>query len=241
MKKLLCLFTVLVFMVMPMLASADSYDNRYLRATDGISVFEFPGYNSQLIGSLEDGDYIYAKNYIYTMDGRTWIQIEYNGWDGYVSSNSFSYVDESIRPIKIPLITTGSMNIHVAPDINSYSNNTISTGVTVEVSTFFPSEDGRVWAEIEHNGSYGYISMRYLKPLYDSIPDLGVYMRVTGGSVNAHAFPAINSEVLGIVHQDDVLRAYYYTYASDGRIWAYCRTLSGEDVGYVSMKYLVRN
>lgn len=149
------------------------------------------------------------------------------------------YSDE-ICVSTITLRTTGKVNVRQWADIDSPSVDTIGSGELIEVDSFYPTDDGRIWAELRNDYGYvyGYVSMKYLEYAEKTnLPELAQYMLVTGASVNARKDANINAGINSTVHRGDVVEAEYYTHTSDGRIWA-ASYLDGEYIGFISCRYL---
>lgn len=141
----------------------------------------------------------------------------------------------------ICLRTTGDVNVRQWADIESPSVAVISAGVLIRADSFYPTDDGRIWAELrnDYGTVQGYISMKYWEYAEEAtqLPALARYMRVTGGSVNARTEANISASVRTTVHLGDVIEAEYFVHTSDGRMWA-ASYLNGEYLGYISCKYL---
>lgn len=148
--------------------------------------------------------------------------------------------EEEIVVSPILLRTTGKVNIRQWADIESPSVGTIDSNELIVADTFYPTDDGRIWAELRNDYGYvqGYISMKYWEYAEETnLPELAQYMVVTGGSVNARIDANINAHINTTVHSGDVIEAEYFTHTSDGRIWA-ASYLNGEYLGFISCRYL---
>lgn len=148
--------------------------------------------------------------------------------------------EEEITISPILLRTTGKVNIRQWADIKSPSVGTIDSNELIEADTFYPTEDGRIWAELRNDYGYvkGYVSMKYWEYAEETeLPELAQYMVVTGGSVYARNEANINASVKTVAHRGDVIEVVYFMHTSDGRIWA-SSYLDGEYLGFISCRYL---
>lgn len=148
--------------------------------------------------------------------------------------------EEVIVVSPILLRTTGKVNIRQWADIESPSVGIIDSNELIETDTFYPTDDGRIWAELRNDYGYvkGYVSMKYWEYAEETnLPELAQYMVVAGGSVNARIDANINAHINKTVHSGDVIEAEYFTHTSDGRIWA-ASYLNGEYLGFISCRYL---
>lgn len=151
-----------------------------------------------------------------------------------------NYEEKEAVVSPITLRTTDKAIARQWADVNSLPTGTIDSGKFVTVDSFYPTDDGNVWAELRNSCGYvyGYISMKYLEYAEETYhPALAQYMTVTGGKVNARTSANVNADINTIAHSGDVVEVEYYTHTSDGRIWA-ASYLDGEYLGFISCRYL---
>ena len=117
---------------------------------------------------------------------------------------------------------------------------TLLKGESVEVTCFYPDAES-VWGEIRYDNpdfKYGYIDA---KDLYFSDGrqfKFAEYMEVTGNTVNIREYGNIQAEPCGMLYKGDIVYVDKFVPTSDGRIWACCRNVEDEYIGWVSMRYL---
>lgn len=212
--------------------------------TGKVNVREFPDINADIIGVVDMDTIVYPLNFVYTDDGRTWVHVIWNGEDGYISDKFLEWNEEEyvyVYTTSVPMITTGSVNMRVWATIDGPIFGTLSKGSRVDVYGFYPSEDGRVWAEIIINNpeyTFAYISTKYLDFVDEGIwPNLEGHMVVSGGNVNIRENASVESKSVGILYEGDTVEVSYYIPTTDGRIWAMLLE-DGREIGFVSVKYL---
>ena len=234
MKKLISL--VLVVLV------CSTADAEIMLTTGKCNIRRGPDIDSKVIGTIDAGEYIDVVDYFESEDGRYWAKTYCrtpNGGEifGYVSDKNLEYTDELDFGC-VEMITTGDVNVRLWADIDGPINAVYPKDTYVYPEAFYPTDDGRVWAQIDIGGYYGkaFISTKYLKFTNSSL-ELQQYMRVTGESVNVRREPSIYSHIQGYLHYGDVVEVVYYEVMYDGCIWAYV-IHDNEEVDCVSVKYL---
>lgn len=247
-KKLATLFVIVLAIAsitIPALA-CEECGNYYMVTTGNVNVRANPDINAKVIGWLSEGECIEPLNFICTYDGRTWVQVDWNGRDGYISDKYLTYVyneedyDEGAIRTSILMRTTGNVNVREWASIDSWVVTTIKRGTYVDAWMFYTSSDGRVWAEILNDDGtvLGYISTRYLTFIDNGLwTELARYMTINGGRVNVRSYASINAEDIGTVHKGDAFEVEYFIPTVDGRIWACC-VQDDEYIGFISCKYL---
>lgn len=212
----------------------------WMVATGDVNIRIAPDINAKVIGWYPEGTTVYPLNYYYTRDGRTWVQILYNGQYAYISDKYLERLDTDwlVYNTSIRMRITGSrVNVREQPDIDSDVLAVYRKNVEVDAWTFYCSDDGRIWAEVElEDGTRGYISMLYLQAI-DKMPELATSMMISGRTVNVREYPDINSEILEVLGRGTVLDIAYFIPTEDGRIWAACYK-DDAYVGFVSVLYL---
>ena len=86
-KKLAMLFVIvfaLISVCIPTLA-CEECGNYYMVTTGNVNVRANPDINAKVIGWVSEGEYVEPLNFICTYDGRTWVQVDWDGRDGYIS------------------------------------------------------------------------------------------------------------------------------------------------------------
>lgn len=247
-KKLAMLFVIVLAIssfAVPVLA-CEECGSYYMVTTGNVNVRSNPDINAKVIGWLSEGECIEPLNFICTYDGRTWVQVDWNGRDGYISDKYLTYVydeedyDEGAIRTSILMRTTGNVNVREWASIDSRVVTTVKRGTYVDAWMFYTSSDGRVWAEIlnDEGTVLGYISTRYLTFIDEGLwTELARYMTINGGRVNVRSYASINAEDIGTVHRGDVFEVEYFIPTVDGRIWACCMQ-DDEYIGFISCKYL---
>lgn len=247
-KKLAMLFVIVLAIssfAVPVLA-CEECGSYYMVTTGNVNVRSNPDINAKVIGWLSEGECIEPLNFICTYDGRTWVQVDWNGRDGYISDKYLTYVyneedyDEGAIRTSILMRTTGNVNVREWASIDSQVVTTVKRGTYVDAWMFYTSSDGRVWAEIlnDEGTVLGYISTRYLTFIDEGLwTELARYMTINGGRVNVRSYASINAEDIGTVHRGDVFEVEYFIPTVDGRIWACCMQ-DDEYIGFISCKYL---
>ena len=247
-KKLAMLFVIvfaLISVCIPTLA-CEECGNYYMVTTGNVNVRANPDINAKVIGWVSKGEYVEPLNFICTYDGRTWVQVDWGGRDGYISDKYLTYAfddddyDEGAIRTSVLMVTTGNVNVREWVSIDSKVVTTIKCGTYVDVWMYYTSSDGRVWAEILNDDGtvFGYISTKYLNFIDEGLwTNLARYMKVSGGRVNVRSYASINAEDIGTVHKGDVFEVEYFIPTADGRIWACCMQ-DDEYVGFISCKYL---
>lgn len=245
MKKLVSVFMVLMIIIMSVSTVAFASNGDTMVTTGNVNIRANPDINANVIGWLAEGVEISPTNFIYTYDGRIWVQIEYKGKDGYISEKNLDWVyDEDelenvVYNMPIAMVTTGNVNVREWASMDAPVYTYFEKGKQIEAWGFYVSGDGRIWAELELDiGVYGYVSMKYLAPVVE-MAEIARFMVVNGGRVNVREIPNIESRDIGTITYGTEVEVEYFIPTDDGRIWASCYdNNTGEYLGFVSCMYL---
>ena len=71
--------------------------------TGNVNVRANPDINAKVIGWVSEGEYVEPLNFICTYDGRTWVQVDWGGRDGYISDKYLTYAFDMMTTMKVPL------------------------------------------------------------------------------------------------------------------------------------------
>lgn len=233
MKKL-AIITLVFTLIFSFFCVAFAEEANCLVTTGKVNVRELPDIDAKIIGNLDEGVTVHPINRISTYDGRTWVQVEWNGKDGYISDKYLEGdYEDVIYNVSVQMITTGDVNVRVDYSMDAKIRCVIEEGTIVDVWTFYSSDDGRIWAEIEtDDGECGYISNKYLDFVEDG-PMLKRNMLVKGDVVLVRANASLDAEVVNTVNGRDVVTVHMYLPTDDGLIWALC-SMDGEEIGFIS-------
>ncbi len=157
-KKVLLLMTLFLIL---MVSSAFAVDYGMV-TTDVLNFRAGPGTNHQVIGQLRRGEVIR----IIGNGGNNWVQVVYNGQEGYVSLAYLSVrtVDETTdrgnvdRSGQAGYVTASALNLRKEPSVESEVLKILGNHQQIQVV-----EDlGNGWSQIQSDGETGYVSNEYI-------------------------------------------------------------------------------
>lgn len=121
------------------------------------------------------------------------------------------------------------VNVRSEPDINSEDVGTIEGGTRLNVTDFYYTEDGRIWAEIWYHG-VAYVSMKYMQP----VPEKSFfYLPVRAG---VYSESSSDGELIGEFYEDQLILVEKIYTNEEGEFWAVVR--ANEQLGYLPFRYL---
>ena len=115
------------------------------------------------------------------------------------------------------------VNVRSEPDINSEDVGTIEGGTRLNVTDFYYTEDGRIWAEIWYHG-VAYVSMKYMQP----VPE-GSYFYLPFSTM-VFSKPSFDSKKFAEFSEDQLILVEGIV-ANEGSFWA--KVLADGQYGYV--------
>ena len=131
---------------------------------EGLNVRKGPSTQYESIGSV-------SKGYIFEAVGKSgsWYQVNYNGQNAYISGN-LKYVEPTVineyETLEIGTTTTG-LNVRSGESTAYEKIGYLAKGSKVEII----KQASSGWYKIKYNGSYGYISNKYVSLNSNSSPD----------------------------------------------------------------------
>ncbi len=187
MKKLISVFLVLAFAMLPCIAFAcecectcsnctcyveePTISPILLRTTGNVNIRQYADINSKSVGSLNKGVTFESDTFYATTDGRVWARIydEYGYIRGYVSMKYWECIDGTEIPDLAYYMTVTGESVHVREwaSINA-DVCAIAHENDVFVADYYThTSDGRIWATCfseTYDEFIGYISCKYLEP-----------------------------------------------------------------------------
>ncbi|MEG0181722.1 MAG: cell wall-binding repeat-containing protein [Peptostreptococcaceae bacterium] len=129
----------------------------YVTNTDKVNVRNRPSIEGTSIGSINRGEEVEYKEILES----GWVKISYNGSDAYVSGSYLStkHPDDNTETIRIKYVNSQEgLKVRQGPSTGDNSIGNLNHKSKVEVVEMY----GTGWAKIKYNGSYGYVSGKYL-------------------------------------------------------------------------------
>ncbi len=214
------------------LTTVSSSKTRYCTASS-LNVRKKASTSSSVIGSLSYGE---RCQVVSTTNG--WSKIKYNGSYGYVSSdylskNKPSGSSSNTSQVKTRYCTASSLNIRKKATTSSSVIGSLSYGKSCKVVS---TSNG--WSKIKYNGSYGYVSSKYLsktKPSGSSSGNSSTKTRYcTASSLNVRRRASTSSDIIGSLSYGESCKVI-----STSNHWSKIKYNSS--TGYVSSDYLSKN
>lgn len=138
--------------------------------SDILYVRSGPGTNYSKLGYLNSGKTFNVKGKAQDSSGVWWYTFDYNGKTGYVSSKyvkttTSSGTTETPQTSSGTVVNTGSdpLNIRKGPGTNYSVIGSLKLGNTFNIVASAKDSSGTVWYKLTYNGSYGYVSSKYVK------------------------------------------------------------------------------
>ena len=124
-------------------------------------------------------------------------------------------------------------NVRCEPDIDSDIIAVIQGGTTIDVfGLYYSYKDGRIWAEIWHNGEYGYVSMKYL----NALPEGSFFYLPTDTEVSKYT--GYTSSIMAEFSGDQLISvAEIVLDSKSNTYWA--KVLADGKFGYIPMEALL--
>ena len=142
-------------------------------------------------------------------------------------------------------VTGQTVNVRVAPNIDSQSIGIAREGMRFYVFNKIHTKDGRTWCQVEWNGNDAYISEMYLKDCDeeetcddsndDNYLELSEFI-VTSNTL-VRAWTDMNADSLGLISKGTHVFGNMLYPADDGRVWLEIEMTNGE-YGYISTREL---
>jgi len=118
-------------------------------------------------------------------------------------------------------------NVRSRPDIDSRVVGDLSEGTQINVTDFYYTEDGRIWAEIWYKDNYAYVSVKYLEVL----PDEGSYFYLPYETEVFKSPDGDSRKIARFVGDHLVLVTEIVTGDGDGEYWA--KVVADGKYGYI--------
>lgn len=203
-------------------------------------VREEPTINSNIIGSVREGNQLTIEGVVKTSDKvyTNWLKINYFGKVGYVSQN---YVDIQKEELEndVGVVTAYLVNVRKQPKISSNVIGTVNKGDLLTINEVIETSDKNytTWLKIKFNEQVGYISKNYVdyvdkkeeKPDTEFESYIGV---VTASGLNLRTKPTTSSEPITVLKKGSLV------IVSDKVNTTWLKVKYNKTVGYVSQQYV---
>jgi N-acetylmuramoyl-L-alanine amidase len=162
-----CLVVIIALIASVAFLPAKSYAaSGTIDVSTSLNVRAEPSNNAEVIGKLQGGQAVEIEEIKHD-----WGKIDYYGQEGYISMVFVSGVQETasaapnVQQTAVPSDTATEGYVQVATSLNVRSAPNMSAAVTEslyngEAVSIVSIQDN--WAQIEHNGNTGYVSMDYI-------------------------------------------------------------------------------
>lgn len=166
---------------------------------EGLNVRKGPSTQYESIGSV-------SKGHIFEAVGKSgsWYQVNYNGQNAYISGN-LKYVEPTVineyETLEIGTTTTG-LNVRSGESTAYEKIGYLAKGSKVEII----KQASSGWYKIKYNGSYGYISNKYVSLNSNSSPDstpLTTKQGQTTADLNVRSGDSTSYNIIGTLAQGE--------------------------------------
>jgi len=203
-------------------------------------VREEPTINSNIIGSVREGNQLTMEEVVKTSDKvyTNWLKINYFGKVGYVSQNYVDIQEEELEN-DVGVVTAYLVNVRKQPKISSNVIGTVNKGDLLTIDEVIETSDKNytTWLKIKFNEQVGYISKNYVdyvdkkeeKPDTEFESYIGV---ITASGLNLRPKPTTSSAPITVLKKDSLV------IVSDKVNTTWLKVKYNKTVGYVSQQYV---
>lgn len=227
-----------------------------------LHVRDGPSVNSNIIGTVREGNLLTIEKVIETSDKvyTIWLKINYNGKVGYVSKNYVNFVDanqdeETITPDTEPesyigIVTACLLNVRDNPSITSNTIGNVKEGNLLTIEEVIETSDKvyATWLKINYNGKVGYVAKNYVNFVDTNqdeeqiTPDdskLESYIGiVTASGLNLRTEPTTNSSIIAVLKNKSLVNVLEVVHTSDKVNSIWLKVNFNNSVGYVAQQYV---
>lgn len=137
---------------------------------DTLYVRSGPGTSYSKLGYLNSGKTFSITGKAQDSSGTWWYRLSYNGKTGYVCSTyvkttTSSGTTETAQSAVGTVVNTGSdpLNVRKGPGTSYGVIGSLAKGKTFNIVANAKDSSGTVWYKLTYNGTYGYVSSKYVK------------------------------------------------------------------------------